>query len=84
MEVKKFCKNCHYSRELGALESGKVNANGEQSYVCRRFPPTPIPVPAQDFQGNTVLGIQGVHPPVRSEDSCGEFIKRAELATGNG
>lgn len=83
--MKAICKNCHYAKAMGALESGQLNANGEQSYICRRNPPTPIPVPARDFQGQTVLvlGIQGVHPPVRSEDTCGQWARRVEIEAGD-
>lgn len=82
--MKSYCKNCFFSRALGALETGQLQANGEQAYICRRFPPTPIPIPQQGMNGQMILSIQAVHPPVRSEDYCGEFITaRPEIATDN-
>lgn len=69
------CKHCFYSRALGALESGGLNANGEQAFICRRFPPTPIPIMGRaPLTNEPIVSIQAVHPPVRGDDYCGEFI----------
>lgn len=77
--MKENCGTCHYAKRIGAVETGQINANGEQTMVCRFNPPTPIPVPARGFQGEMVLGIQGVHPPVRAEDCCGKWARRVEM-----
>lgn len=78
--VKEICKNCRFAKAMGAVETGQLNANGEQTLVCRFNPPTPIPVPARGFQGEMMLGIQGVHPPVRGEDGCGKWEHRVQIA----
>lgn len=81
--MKQLCKNCFYSKALGALETGQIQANGEQAYICKRYPPTPIPIPQQGMNGQMVLSIQAVHPPVRSEDYCGEYVARLPEIASN-
>jgi len=72
--MKKRCTECFFSLELTAQDTGQIQANGEQALICRRNPPTPIPIPQQGLDGRVVLSIQAVHPPVRRDDYCGEFI----------
>jgi hypothetical protein len=68
MEQEKNCGTCKHR-----LEEGQVN-------YCRRYPPIPqyVPVETAGFR-QPQLVLQGVMPPVRTANYCGEYQPRVEL-----
>lgn len=56
----------------GCKEKKCIYVHGD---LCRRFPPIPIPVPAQNkITGEMTLGLKAAFPPLMTDCVCGEFI----------
>ena len=58
-------KACFHVVEIAISET-------ESSFICTRFPPTPLPIPVQNSLGHVNIGVQPVYPPAPGV-VCGEF-----------
>lgn len=71
------CTNCYFCSEYPLLDAGGKPVIGQKIYLCKRFPPSPILVPAGQ-PGS--LQMIAAFPPVTKEISCHEhtFVEEFE------
>ena len=56
------CKNCTHAFW-----------QGQNEYLCRRYPPTAVTVLGPGKNGPEVKGVFGIYPPTPADNRCGEF-----------
>lgn len=64
-----ICQNCEFSQPDG------------EAYVCMRYPPLPVLMPAKNALGQPTLSVAAIRPNVPATGWCGEYQDAGEPDT---
>lgn len=81
LEIK--CGNCFYAyggSRIVDRAGNTPNGLAPGQVLCRRYPPHPTALPAQDANGRPGIAIQVLSPIVAENWMCGEFTTGDEMA----